>query len=281
MSKAVSGQKVLIVDFGSQVTQLIARRVREQSVYCEIISFENFNKLKSIENTKGIILSGGPSSTSEAKSPRIKNYGLLKNIPILAICYGHQLIAKKFGGRVKFTNKKEFGRAEIYEKSNSLLTKGFFKQKKNTVWMSHSDQVIKIGDGFSVVAATKNAKYAITQNIKQKIYTVQFHPEVVHTNQGKLIFKNFIFNICKCEKNWTDKSKLEKIIFEIKKTVGKKKVLCALSGGVDSSVLAHILKKALNNRVYCVYIDTGLMRKNESKEIVSIYRKKFKKILFI
>ena len=130
MSKAVSGQKVLIVDFGSQVTQLIARRVREQSVYCEIISFENFNKLKSIENTKGIILSGGPSSTSEAKSPRIKNYGLLKNIPILAICYGHQLIAKKFGGRVKFTNKKEFGRAEIYEKSNSLLTKGFFKQKK-------------------------------------------------------------------------------------------------------------------------------------------------------
>ena len=277
MSKAISSQKVLIVDFGSQVTQLIARRVREQSVYCEIISFQNFNKLKSIENTKGVILSGGPSSTSEAKSPRIKNYELLKNIPILAICYGHQLIAKKFGGKVKFTNKKEFGRAEIYEKSNSLLTKGFFKSKKNTVWMSHSDQVIKMGNGFSVVAATKNAKYAITQNIKHKIYTVQFHPEVVHTNQGKVIFKNFIFNVCKCQKNWTDQSKLEKIIFEVKKTVGKKKVLCALSGGVDSSVLAHILKKALSNRVYCVYIDTGLMRKNESKEIVSIYRKKFKK----
>ena len=130
---------------------------------------------------------------------------------------------------------------------------------------------------FSIVAATKNAKYAITQNIKQKIYTVQFNHEVVHTKHGKLIFKNFIFNVCKCKKNWTDETKLEKIIFEIKKTVGKKKVLCALSGGVDSSVLAHILKKALNNRVYCVYIDTGLMRKNESKDIVSIYRKKFKK----
>ena len=130
MIKSISTQKVLIVDFGSQVTQLIARRVREQAVYCEIINFQKFNKLKFLENTKGVILSGGPSSTSEAKSPRIKNYSLLKNIPILAICYGHQLITEKFGGKVKFTNKKEFGRVEIYEKSNSLITKGFFKQKK-------------------------------------------------------------------------------------------------------------------------------------------------------
>ena len=238
-------QKVLIVDFGSQVTQLIARRIREQSVYCEIISFQNFNKLKHIENIKGIILSGGPSSTSEIKSPKIKNYQLLEDIPILAICYGHQLITEKFGGKVKFTNKKEFGRAEIYLKSNSLLTKGFKKKKKNSVWMSHSDQVTKMGKGFSIVASTKNAKYAITQNINKKIFTVQFHPEVIHTNNGSLIFKNFIFNICKCKKNWTNTSKLEKIIFEIKKKVVKKKVLCALSGGVDSSVLAHILHRAI------------------------------------
>jgi len=270
-------QKVLIVDFGSQVTQLIARRIREQSVYCEIISFQNFNKLKYIENIKGIILSGGPSSTSEIKSPKIKNYQLLEDIPILAICYGHQLITEKFGGKVKFTDKKEFGRAEIYLKSNSLLTKGFFKNKKNSVWMSHSDQVTKMGKGFSIVASTKNAKYAITQNINKKIFTVQFHPEVIHTNNGSLIFKNFIFNICKCKKNWTNTSKLEKIIFEIKKKVVKKKVLCALSGGVDSSVLAHILHRAIKKNLYCVYIDTGLMRKNESIEIVSIYKKKFKK----
>ena len=270
-------QKVLIVDFGSQVTQLIARRIREQSVYCEIISYQNFNKLKYIESVKGVILSGGPSSTFETKSPKIKKYKLLEDIPILAICYGHQLITENFGGKVKFTNKKEFGKAEIYSKSNSLLTKGFFKNKKNSVWMSHSDQVTKMGKGFSIVASTKNAKYAITQNINRKIFTVQFHPEVIHTNNGSLIFKNFIFNICKCKKNWTNTSKLEKIISEIKRKVIKKKVLCALSGGVDSSVLAHILYRAIKKNLYCVYIDTGLMRKNESTEIISIYKKKFKK----
>ena len=273
----VSKQKILIIYFGAQVTQLIARRIREHSVYCEIISFQNFNKLKYIENIKGIVLSGGPSSISEIKAPKIKNYQLLENIPILAICYGHQLMTKKFGGKVKFTNKKEFGRAEIYLKSNSLLTKGFFKNKKNSVWMSHSDQVTKMGKDFSVVASTKNAKYAITQNINKKIFTVQFHPEVIHTNNGKLIFKNFIFNICKCKKNWTNRSKLNKIIFEAKQSIGSKKVLCALSGGVDSSVLAHILHKAIKKNLYCVYIDTGLMRKNESIEIVSIYKKKFRK----
>jgi GMP synthase (glutamine-hydrolysing) len=277
MNLKEANEKVLIVDFGSQVTQLIARRIREQSVYCEIISFQNFNKLKFIENIKGVVLSGGPSSISEIKSPKIKNYQLLEGIPILAICYGHQLITKKFGGKVKFTNKKEFGRAEIYLKDNSLLTNGFFKNKKNSVWMSHSDQVVKMGKNFSVVASTKNAKYAITQNITKKIFTVQFHPEVVHTNNGNLIFKNFLFNICKCKKKWTNKSKLKKIIFEVKQTVGSKKVLCALSGGVDSSVLAHILQKAIKQNLYCVYIDTGLMRKNESIEIVSIYKKKFKK----
>ena len=277
MNPKENNEKVLIVDFGSQVTQLIARRIREQSVYCEIINFKNFNKLKNVNNTKGVILSGGPSSISEIKSPKIKNYQLLDDIPILAICYGHQLISKKFGGKVKFTKKKEFGRAEIYSKTDSLLTKGFFKNKKNFVWMSHSDQVTKMGKDFSVVASTKNAKYAITQNITKKIFTVQFHPEVIHTNNGNLIFKNFLFIICKCKKNWTNISKLKKIVFEIKEKVSSKKVLCALSGGVDSSVLAHILHKAIKKNLYCVYIDTGLMRKNESNEIISVYKKKFKK----
>ena len=270
-------QKILIIDFGSQVTQLIARRIRELSVYCEIINVQNFNKLIKLDNIKGIIFSGGPASISESKSPRIKNFNLIKGIPVLAICYGHQLIAKQFEGKVKFSQKKEFGRAEIFFKSNSPLTKNFFTNKKNLVWMSHSDQVTKIGKGFSTVAFTKNSSCAITQNLKENIFTVQFHPEVIHTNNGQVIFKNFIFSICKCKKNWTDETKLKKIIQEIKEKVGNKKVLCALSGGVDSSVLAHILQRAIKNNVICVYIDTGLMRKNESKEIISIYTKKFKK----
>ena len=275
MSK--DANKILIIDFGSQVTQLIARRIRELSVYCEIINVQNFNKLIKLTNIKGIILSGGPASISESKSPRIKNFNLLKGIPVLAICYGHQLIAKHFQGKVKFSKKKEFGRAEIFLKNNSLLTKNFFKNKKNLVWMSHSDQVTKIGKGFSTVAFTKNSSCAITQNLKENIYTVQFHPEVIHTNNGDVIFKNFIFSICKCKKNWTDETKLKKIIQEIKLKVGNKKVLCALSGGVDSSVLAHILQKAIKNNVICVYIDTGLMRRNESEQIAHIYKKKFKK----
>ena len=278
MSK--DANKILIIDFGSQVTQLIARRIRELSVYCEIINVQNFNKLIKLTNIKGIILSGGPASISESKSPRIKNFNLLKGIPVLAICYGHQLIAKHFQGKVKFSKKKEFGRAEIFLKNNSLLTKNFFKNKKNLVWMSHSDQVTKIGKGFSTVAFTKNSSCAITQNLKENIYTVQFHPEVIHTNNGDVIFKNFIFSICKCKKNWTDETKLKKIIQEIKVKVGNKKVLCALSGGVDSSVLAHILQKAIKNNVICVYINTGLMRSNESEQIAHIYKKKFKKKLY-
>ena len=272
-----SNERILIIDFGSQVTQLIARRIRELNVYCEIISYQNFNKLKKLEHVKGIVISGGAASISDYKSPDLKNLNIIKDIPILAICYGHQLISKKFGGSVKISKKKEFGRAELFFRKKSPLTINFFKRKKNIVWMSHSDQVTKVGKGFEVVAYTKNSSYAVLQNIKLKIFTVQFHPEVIHTNNGTIIFKNFIFNICKCSKNWTDKSKLTKIINEIKSKVQTKKVLCALSGGVDSSVLAHILYKALYKNVYFVYIDTGLMRMNESKEICSIFKKKFSK----
>lgn len=285
-----NSEKILIIDFGSQVTQLIARRVRELGVYCEIISYQNFNKLKILDGVKGVILSGSAASISDRKSPYLKDYSFVKNIPILAICYGHQLISKKFGGKVKTSKKKEFGRAQLYSLKKSPLTSNFFKNKRNIVWMSHSDQVIKVGKGFEIVAFTKNASCALTQNIKLKIFTVQFHPEVVHTINGKIIFKNFIFNICKCVSNWTNKTKLNKIINEIRTKVGNdKKVLCALSGGVDSSVLAHILYKAIKKNVFCVYIDTGLMRYEETKEIISIYKKKFgknfihlnKKIIFL
>ena len=273
----ISNEKILIVDFGSQVTQLIARRVRELGVYCEIISYQNFNKIKILEGIKGIIISGSAASISDIKSPNLRNYSFVKNIPILAICYGHQLISKKFGGKVKTSKKKEFGRAQLFYLKKSPLTNNFFKNKKNIVWMSHSDQVTKVGKGFEIVAFTTNASCAVTQNIKLKIFTVQFHPEVIHTNNGKIIFKNFIFNICKCKKNWTNETKLKKIIKEIRNKVGNDNVLCALSGGVDSSVLAHILYRSLKKNVFFVYVDTGLMRKSESIEISNVFKKKFGK----
>ena len=167
-------KKILIIDFGSQVTQLIARRIRELAVYCEIISYQKFNKLNSIENVKGIILSGGPSSISKKNSPNIKNLNLINKIPILAICYGHQLIAKIHNGKVKFSNKKEFGRAILFSKSKSPLTKNFFSNKKATVWMSHSDEVTKLPKGFSVVASTKNSSFAMIQNLKKKYSQFNF-----------------------------------------------------------------------------------------------------------
>ena len=205
-----NNEKILIIDFGSQVTQLIARRIRELGVYCDIISYQNFNKLSKLKDVKGIVISGGAASTSDIKSPDIKNFSIIKNIPILAICYGHQLISKKFGGKVKNSKKKEFGSAKLFYVKKSPLTNNFFKEKQNMVWMSHSDQVINIGRGFEIIARTKNAKCAVTQNIKLKIFTVQFHPEVIHTNNGKIIFKNFIFDICECKKNWTNETKLKK-----------------------------------------------------------------------
>ena len=271
-------QKILIIDFGSQVTQLIARRIRELSVYCEIISYQNFNKLTYLQNISGIIFSGGPSSISEKYSPYLKNFKICKKTPVLAICYGHQLISKIFGGKVKYSAKKEFGRTLLFSKAKSPLTKKFFFKKKPVrVLMSHSDEVIKLPKNFTRVAYSKNSKNAIIHNLKEKIFSVQFHPEVIHTDNGKVIFKNFIFNICKCKKNWTNSRKIQKISVNIKNLVKKHRVLCALSGGVDSSVLAHILYRSIKKQLICLYVDTGLMRKGETSEIIKLYKKKFKK----
>ncbi len=270
--------KILIVDFGSQVTQLIARQVRELGVYCEIINFKKFNKSKSLnQNIKGIILSGGPKSTLSKSAPNIKWKLFLNKLPILGICYGHQLVSNICGGKIKYSNKKEFGSAILYQKKKSILTDGFFKNKKNTVWMSHSDSVTIKPKNFNVIASSKNSKFAMLENIAKKIYTTQFHPEVFHTRNGKKLFSNFLFKICQIKKNWTEKYKLQKLIKEIKKNIdSNQKVLCALSGGVDSTVLAHLLYKAIKKNLICVYVDTGLMRQGETKEIISIFKKKFK-----
>jgi GMP synthase (glutamine-hydrolysing) len=272
-------QKIIIVDFGSQVTQLIARQIRELGVYCDLINYKVFNRLNKIDTSvRGIVFSGGPKSTSHKLAPKI-NIKLINNdIPILGICYGHQLISNLFGGKTHYSKKKEFGSALVFEKKKSKLTEGFFKNKKNIVWMSHSDSVHKKPKNFNVVAYSENSKFAILEHVFKKIYSTQFHPEVFHTKNGKKIFFNFLFKICKVKKNWTSNYKISSIINKIKSSVKKnEKVLCALSGGVDSSVLAHLLFKAVRKNLICVYVDTGLMRNGETEEIKKIFKNKFKK----
>ena len=266
---------ILIIDFGSQVTKLIARRVRDLGVYSEIITPRDIKKLKSFEFIKGIILSGGPSTVTKNKFQSIPMEIFKKKIPVLGICYGLQLIAKLYGGKIKQSKKKrEFGRAFIFKKNDSLLTRNFFNLKK-TVWMSHEDAVVKLPKNFKVIASSKDSKLTIIESKKEKIYGVQFHPEVTHTDKGKQIFKNFLFLICKVKRNWSASSQKLRLIREIKREVKKDKVICALSGGVDSSVVALLINKAIKKNLICIMVDTGLMRKNEFKYTFDVFKNKY------
>jgi GMP synthase (glutamine-hydrolysing) len=270
-------EKIIIVDFGSQVTKLIARRVRDIGVFCEVLSINDLYKIKSYKFIKGIILSGGPSTVTKKKYLRVPKEIFSKKIPILGICYGLQLISKLFGGSIKSLKKKrEFGRAILYKKKESLLTKNFFNKKKASVWMSHQDVVTKLPKDFKVIASTNESKLTIIENAQRKIYGVQFHPEVTHTENGKEIFKSFLFNICKIKKKWRVDSEADRIIKNIKKTVKKDRVICALSGGVDSSVVALLVNKAVKKNLICIMVDTGLMRKNEFKNSFYIFKKHYK-----
>ena len=267
--------KVIIIDFGSQVTKLIARRIRELGVFSEIITPEKLSRIIDYQNIKGFILSGGPSTVTSKKYQTIPKEIFKKNIPILGICYGLQLISKIFGGQIKSSKKRrEFGRAILMKRKNSLLTKNFLNKKKS-VWMSHEDAVIKLPKNFKIIASTKDSKMAIIENSKNRLYGVQFHPEVTHTEKGKQIFKNFLFLICKIKKNWSVVSQKKRLINEIKKEVKRDKVICALSGGVDSSVVALLINKAIKKNLICVMVDTGLMRKNEFKHTYRIFKKKY------
>ena len=268
--------KIIIIDFGSQVTKLIARRIRDFGAYSEIIPAKNFSKLKKIRNIKGIIFSGGPSTVTKKKYQSVSKDIFNQKIPILGICYGLQLIAKLLGGKIKSSKKKrEFGRAILYKKSSSLLTKNYLESLKY-VWMSHEDVVVKMPKNFTVIASTKNSKFTIIENVKEKIYGIQFHPEVTHTDHGKQIFKNFLFKICKIKKQWNVASQKLRLINEIKKTVKGDKVICALSGGVDSSVVALLINKAIRKNLICIMVDTGLMRKDEFKYTYKTFKKKYK-----
>ena len=240
MSLDQSLGKILIVDFGSQFTQLIARRVREIGVFSKIVSHKKI-KLKDIDQTiKGIILSGGPLNVYQINKYSFDKKILQLNIPVLGICFGHQILSKLNGGKVKQSKHREFGLANIYKKNNSLLISNFFK-KSNTkkVWMSHADQVSKIPKNFKVVASSTNSKFAIVEDKIRKFYGVQFHPEVTHTEDGKKLFSNFVFLICKIKKNWSSKDQKIQLIKDVRSQVGSNKVICALSGGVDLSLI-HI-----------------------------------------
>ncbi len=268
-------EKILIIDFGSQLTKLIARRVRELGVYSEIITPNEFTKLKKFDAIKGLIFSGGPSTVTASKFQSVPKEIFEKKIPILGICYGLQLIAKLFGGKIKPSKKRrEFGRAFLFKKNNSLLTKSYFLKKK-AVWMSHEDAVVKMPKNFKVIAYTKDSKLTIIENKKKKIYGVQFHPEVTHTESGNKIFKNFLFLICKIKKNWSASSQKNRLINEVKKTIKKDKVICALSGGVDSSVVALLINKAIKKNLICIMVDTGLMRKNEFDYSYKMFKKRY------
>ena len=268
--------KIVIIDYGSQVTQLIARKVREIGVYSEIINFNQSKRIKKNKFLKGIILSGGPLTITKSNSLNLTDNILNLNIPILGICYGHQILAKKFGGKVKISKTREFGHAQIKSNKKCPLTRNFFNNKRNPVWMSHQDIVTKIPSGFKKVASTQNSKFAIISNEKKKLYGVQFHPEVTHTKNGKIILKNFVLNICKTKRMWSLRKQKDLIINEIKNKVKSQKVICALSGGVDSSVVAFLLNKAIGKKLKCVFINTGFLRKNEEKEVVKTFRKKLK-----
>ena len=278
MSLSNNLNKIIIIDFGSQFTQLIARRVRELGIFSEIISHKKVSfKALLKQNMGGIILSGGPLNVYEKDKFNFDKKILKLGKPILGICFGHQILSKMLGGKVKKSNHREFGLAEINKKSNSLLTKNFFDNKnKNDVWMSHADQVSKMPKNFKIVASTKNSKLTIIEDAKSKFYGVQFHPEVTHTKKGKILLKNFLFSICKMKKNWSSKDQKIKLIREIKDQVGKNKVICGLSGGVDSSVVAQLLSKAIGKNLTCIFVNNGLLRKNEETQVVETFKKRLK-----
>lgn len=266
---------ILILDFGSQYTQLIARRIREQKVYCEIHPCTiSLDQIKAF-NPEGIILSGGPSSVLGEFSPTTPPEIFDLEIPILGICYGLQLMVKLLGGKVESSEHCEYGKTEI----NFLKKSSFFEKvptsENLTVWMSHGDRVIEIPDGFEIVAESNNSPFAAIQNQDLQLYGIQFHPEVTHTQFGTQILQNFIFDICQCQPSWSMASFLESKIEDLKAQVGDNQVLCALSGGVDSSVTAVLLHEAIGDNLTCIFVNNGLLRKDEASRVVDLFKKHY------
>ena len=268
----IHSEKILILDFGSQYTQLIARRVREAHVYCELHPFDmNIEAIREFA-PRGIILSGGPKSVYDDGAPAIEETLFELGVPILGICYGMQLLARHFGGRVVPAGKREYGHADL-ESCNmpGPLFEGFFIEGKSPVWMSHGDHVEEIPAGFDVVAQTDNAPVAAIQNVGRNLYGVQFHPEVNHTPRGEILIDTFVRQICQCKGQWTPGHIIDDAVNRIRKQVGTSRVILGLSGGVDSSVAAALINRAIGDQLTCVFVDNGLLRLAEGDQVMATF----------
>jgi GMP synthase (glutamine-hydrolysing) len=266
----MSVEKVIILDFGSQYTQLIARRIREQKVYCEIYPYTLSVEAIKGNSTKGIVLSGGPASVYDKGAPQIDAELFHLGIPVLGICYGMQLMTSLLGGKVAPSREREYGKAELKIDEPSQIFAGLDKGQRYRVWMSHGDRVEKLPPGFMIFARSPNSPIAAMGDPKRGLVGLQFHPEVAHTEIGAEILSNFLFRICQCRGSWDMRSFVETSVKRIEEEVGRERVICALSGGVDSTVAAALVHKAIGERLACIFVDNGLLRQGEAEEVLSI-----------
>jgi GMP synthase (glutamine-hydrolysing) len=269
-------EHILIVDFGAQYTQLIARRVREAGVYSEIVPFNRVEAALGRDGLRGIILSGGPASITEAVSPRAAPKIFALGLPVLGICYGQQAMCAELGGKVEVSDHREFGRAFLEVVRPSPLFDGVWARgERHQVWMSHGDRVIALPDGFQVIGVSDGAPFAAIADDKRAFYGVQFHPEVMHTPDGARLIANFVIEICGCRGDWTMASFKDDAIHRIKRQVGFERVICGLSGGVDSAVTAVLLHEAIGDQLTCIFVDHGLLRQDEAEEVVRLFREAY------
>jgi GMP synthase (glutamine-hydrolysing) len=270
---SLNRQMIVILDFGSQYSELIARRIRETEVYSEVISYRTSAEKLATLNPKGIILSGGPNSVYDERSPQCDPKIWDLNIPVLGVCYGMQLMVRQLGGDVERAKRAEYGKASLLiDDPTDLLTN---VEEASTMWMSHADSCSKLPEGFAVLAHTENTPCAAIANHQRKLYGVQFHPEVVHSEYGLALIRNFVYHICNCQPTWTTEAFVEEAIREVRAKVGDKRVLLALSGGVDSSTLAFLLHRAIGDQLTCMFIDQGFMRKYEPERLIELFNEKF------
>ena len=265
-------EKILVLDFGSQYTQLIARAVREANVFCEIIPYQKSFEYE--EGLKGIILSGSPFSVNDEKAPDVNVQMMINRVPVLGVCYGAQLTAKRYGGKVEKSNKREYGRALLQKKKEDVLLKDI--SNISQVWMSHADTILELPQGFELLAVTESIPVAAFKKNgadTKPLYGIQFHPEVYHTIEGKKLIHNFLVNVCGCSQDWTPAHFINDTVQELKNRIGQRKVVMALSGGVDSTVAATLIHRGIGERLYGIFVDNGVLRKNEFETVLETYRK--------